>query len=192
MTRGALTTLSLAVYAVLTGAVLICVGLTGSALLQANDRLASIDTALTSVKGHADPLAYQVTQVNNSLVAIEQALSPLHSQADTLNGTLAQVQQTLTTADGTVKGVSSTAGTAESSLVPADQNLINTDHSVAHANPNVGTIQSQAAQALGILGPVESDLSTISALLTGTNGHLSSACHKSQNAPLTSSRTQCP
>lgn len=192
MTRGALTTLSLAAYAVLTAAVLICVGLTGSALLEANDRLATIDTALTSVKGHADPLTYEVTKVNDSLTAIEQSLSPLHSQADTLNGTLSQVQQTLTTADGTVKSVSTIAGTAETSLVPADSNLQATDHSVGHANPNVGTLVSQASEALGILGPVENDLSTISGLLAGTNGHLSSACHKTQNAPLTSSRTSCP
>lgn len=192
MTRGALTTMSLAVYAVLTAAVLICVGITGSALLSANDRLGTIDSALTSVKGHADPLTYEVTKINDSLTAIEQSLSPLHSQADTLNGTLSQVNGTLSQANGTVGSISSIAGTAESSLVPADQNLISTNHSVGHANPNVGTIQADAAEALGILGPVESDLSTISGLLTATNGHLSSACHKTQNAPLTSSRTQCP
>jgi hypothetical protein len=192
MTRGALTTLSLAAYAVLTAAVLICVGLTGSALLEANDRLASIDTALTSVKGHADPLAFQVTKVNDSLVAIEQSLAPLHSQADTLNGILGQVQQTLTTADGTVKDVNGKAGTAEGSLVPADQALAGTDKALIHANPNVGTISSEASQALGILTPVEGDLHAISGLLGTTNGHLSSACKKTQNAPLTNTRTACP
>jgi hypothetical protein len=56
MTRGALTTLSVAAFAVLTAAVLICVGLTGNALLSASDRLTGIDTALSSVRGHADPL----------------------------------------------------------------------------------------------------------------------------------------
>jgi hypothetical protein len=192
MTRGALTTLSLAVYLVLTGAVLICVGLTGNALLQANDRLGAIDGALTSVKGHADPLTDQVTRINASLTAIEQSLAPLHSQADTLNGTLSQVQQTLTGADGTVKSVNARAGTAEGSLGPADANLIATDRSARHANPNVGLLQGQADEVLGILGAVENDLSTISGLLIGTNGHLSSACHKTQNAPSTNSRTTCP
>jgi hypothetical protein len=190
MTRGALTTLSLAAYAVLTAAVLICVGLTGTALLSANDRLASIDTALTSVKGHADPLTFEVTKVNGSLTAIDQALSPLHSQADTLNGVLAQVQTTLTSADGTVKTVNGLAATAETSLVPADQNLASTDRSVGHANPNVGVIQGQAAQALGILSPVENDLATISGLLIGTNGHLSSSCKKIERLP--GATTACP
>ncbi len=192
MTRGALTTISLAAYAVLTAAVLICVGLTGSALLEANDRLAAIDTALTSVKGHADPLTFQVTKVNDSLTAIEQSLAPLHSQADTLNGILAQVQQTLTAADGTVKSVNGKATSAEGSLVPADQALASTDKALIHANPNVGLISSQASEALGILSPVENDLSTISGLLSKTNVHLNSACKKTENAPLTNSKTACP
>jgi hypothetical protein len=192
MTRGALTTLSLAVYAVLTAAVLICVGLTGSALLQANDRLAGIDTALSSVKGHADPLAFQVAKVNDTLTAVEQSLAPLHGQADTLNGILGSVEQTLTGADGTVKSVNGKATTAEGSLVPADRNLAGTDRALIHANPNVGHISSQASQALGILSPVENDLSTISGLLASTNGHLSSACHKTQNANVNGPKTACP
>ncbi|MGH7746096.1 MAG: DUF948 domain-containing protein, partial [Candidatus Dormibacteria bacterium] len=164
MIRGTLTTLSLAAYAVLAGAVIICVGLTGSALMQANDRIGAIDTALTSVKGHADPLTYQVTKVNDSLTAIEQSLAPLHSQADTLNGMLSQVQQTLGTANGTVGSVSGLAINAEGSLAPADQDLAATDVSLGqngHTDTNVGTITSQAAAALAILGPVQNDLSTI-------------------------------
>ena len=42
----------------------------------------------------------------------------------------------------------------------------------------------------------ENDLATISGLLISTNGHLSSACHKTENAntvvPLGGPKTACP
>ncbi len=179
MTRGAITTLSLAAYAVLTAAVLICVGLTGSALLEANDRLGAIDTALTSVKGHADPLTYQVTKVNDSLTAIEQSLSPLHSQADTLNGTLSQVQQTLSHRRRHGEERQRHRRHRRGQPGPGRPGPRRHRHSAGpRATPTSAPSASQATEALGILGPVENDLSTISGLLIGTNGHLSSACHK--------------
>jgi phage-related minor tail protein len=183
MTRGALTTLSVAVYLALTAAVLICVGVAGSELMSARDRLATVDDELRSVSGHADPLTYQVTKVNDSLVRIEQALSPIHSQADMLNGILGGVQQTLTSANGSANSINAAASAAEGSLRPADSALQTTNNSVLHATPGVGVISSQAAQALGILTPIQSDASTISGLLAATNQHLSSACQKTRNAP---------
>ena len=183
MTRGALTTLSVATYLALTAAVLICVGLAGGNLMSARDRLATVDDELRSVSGHADPLTYQVTKVNDSLVRIEQALSPIHSQADMLNGMLGGVQQTLSSANGSVSSINAAASAVEQSLRPADSALQATNGSVLHATPNVGAITGQAAQALGILTPVENDLRTISGLLSGTNRHLSSSCRKTQSVP---------
>jgi hypothetical protein len=178
MTRAMLTIMSVAVFVVLTGAILICLGLTGNALLQTNDRLAAIDTSLQSVKGHADPLTYQIGKVNSSLVSIEQSLQPLHRQADTLNDTLATIHQTLTGVDATVKSVDGHSVTAEGSLVPTARDLANTDKDFIHAASNVATVDGQAAQAVALLTPIEQDLSTISGLLTQTRDHLSSSCSK--------------
>jgi hypothetical protein len=132
-----------------------------------------------------------VTKVNESLVKIEQALQPLHSQADMLNGMLGGVQQTLTSANGSVSSINAHAAAAEGSLRPADSYLQSTNTSVAHANPNVGVIDSQAAQALGILTPIENDLRTISGLLGATNQHLASSCRKAQNLNLTGAKAAC-
>src|SRR5262249_42448803 len=123
MTRGMLTALSIGAFLVLTGAVLICVGLTGNALVTANDSLGSVDASLTSVAGNADPLTAQVHLANNSLTQIEQALNPIHGQADNLNGILTGVNTTLTQGDGRVKSILSKVGPIESNLVDADNKL---------------------------------------------------------------------
>lgn len=173
--------LSIIAYGVLTAAVLICVGLTGNALLQANDRLHDVDAALTSVGGHADPLTDQVAKVNTSLETIEKALNPLHGQADQLNGILAQVQQTLTDANGVVSSVNGHAAAVESHLRPADANLISTLRSVQHADPEAALGATQAAQVLALLNPIQDDLFVVKGDLAITLDHLISICNKLPN-----------
>lgn len=176
--RTVLSTLSLGAFGVLTAAVIICVGLTGGALVKANDSLGVVDTALTSVAGHADPLTYQVHLVNTSLTSIEQDLSPLHGQADTLNGSLATVNQTLTSADASVSSILGKANAIEPSLVDVDHQLATEAQEVGttRASARVGLLNDQVSSLAGILGPVQGDLGNIEGLLRTTNDHLTSSC----------------
>jgi hypothetical protein len=180
VTRAGLTTLSFAAFALLVGSVLVALGLTGNALVQTNGRLADIDGSLQSIKGHADPLAFQVGKINDSLASIEQSLQPLHGQADQLNGILGGVQQTLTSADGTLKSIQCHVTAAEADLVPAEKDLspTGTDGYFKHINPNVGDIQGKAVQAVTLLMSIESDLATIEGKLVQTRDHLVSSCDK--------------
>jgi len=164
---------------VLTAAVLIFVGLTGNALLSANDRLEVTDTALTSVRGHTDPLTFQVHTVNSRLVDIEAALQPLHGQADQLNPILSQVQATLAQADPTVKSVQQHAAAVETKLQHADKFAASVAASARAADPKVGIIQnSQVPQLNSLLGPIVGDLNAASSDLSKTHTSLAAACNK--------------
>lgn len=182
--RGILTALSLGAFGVLTAAVIIAVGLTGSALVNANDSLGVVDAELTSVSGHADPLTYQVHTVNTALTNIEADLHPLSGQADTLNGLLSGTNSSLTSTDGLVKDVLAKAGPIEASLQDADAKLglgptgEANEVGSARATARVNLLNGQVASLIAILTPVTSDLSTIEALLGQTNTHLASACNQ--------------
>ena len=183
MVRGPLTFLSIAVFLVLTGAVIYCVGFTGKALVEANDKLGVVDTELTSVGGHADPLTYQVQKVNSSLDSIQSALQPIHGQADTLNGILTGVNTTLTSADGTVKSINSLAGQIEPHLISSDKALGlepgGEAFEVGPANATKGVAFLAGAQldaAIAALTPAEQDLANVEGNLSQTNDHLKSAC----------------
>lgn len=182
MLRGSLAVVSIAAFGVLTGSVIYCVGLTGNALTEANDRLATVDSELTAVSGNADPLTAQVDKVNSSLTQIEQALHPLHGQADQLNGILAGASQTLTSADGTVKSILSKAGPIETSLADADTQLASEADEVGstRASARVLVLSGQATTLISLLTPIEADLHTIEALLGITNDHLASTCNHLQ------------
>jgi len=182
MTRGVLTALSIGIFLVLTGAVLICVGFTGNALVTANDSLGVVDHDLTSVAGNADPLTAQVHMANNSLTQIEQALNPIHGQADNLNGILTGVNATLTTADGRVKSINNQVGPIESHLVSSNNALGFGPTGEANqleaprATGRVTLLDNQVSNLISILTPVEGDLSNIEGNLKFTNDHLASAC----------------
>lgn len=179
MTRGILTAMSIVAFWVLTAAVLIFVGLTGNALLSANDRLETTDKDLTSVRGHTDPLTEQVHIVNNHLVDIESALQPIHGQADQLNPILIQVNQTLTEADPIVKSVEGHAANAEQHLVAADGHARTVAGNASQASGKVTTLQSSiVTQVLNLLVPIESDLSSASGSLSSTQVDLLQACNK--------------
>jgi hypothetical protein len=163
-------------------AVTTAVALTGIALNSANDSLGVVDSDLTSVSGHADPLTFQVHTVNNALDQIQAALAPLHGQADNLNGLLGGINQTLVAADGSVVSINSKAGTIESSLVDSDAKLNLSPTGEANevgptrATARAGLLVNQVQQLLGILVPVQSDLSGSSTQLANTNTHLRSIC----------------
>ena len=164
-------------------AVTTAVALTGIALNSANDSLGVVDTDLTSVSGHADPLTFQVHTVNNALDQIQAALAPLHGQADNLNGLLGGINQTLVAADGSVVSINSKAGPIESSLVDSDAKLSITSPTgeanevgPTRATARAGLLVNQVQQLLSILIPVQSDLSGSSTQLANTNTHLHSAC----------------
>lgn len=163
-------------------AVTTAVALTGIALNSANESLGTVDKDLTSVSGHADPLTFQVHTVNNALDQIQAALAPLHGQADNLNGLLGGINQTLVAADGSVVSINSKAGPIESSLVDSDAKLNLSPTGEANevgpsrATARAGLLVSQVQQLLGILVPVQSDLSGSSTLLSQTNTHLHSIC----------------
>lgn len=183
MVRGPLTILSIAVFLVLTGAVIYCVGFTGKALVEANDKLGVVDTELTSVGNHADPLTFQVQKVNSSLDSIQSALQPIHGQADTLNGILTGVNSTLTSADGTVKSINSLAGQIEPHLISSDTALgLGPTGEANEVGPSRATakVQLLAGQqldaAIAALTPAEQDLSNVEGNLSQTNDHLKSAC----------------
>ncbi|MBV8527932.1 MAG: hypothetical protein JOZ75_06425 [Candidatus Dormibacteraeota bacterium] len=163
-------------------AVTTAVALTGIALNSANDSLGTVDSDLTSVSGHADPLTFQVHTVNNALDQIQAALAPLHGQADNLNGLLGGINQTLVSADGSVVSINSKVGPIESSLVDSDAKLNLSPTGEANevgpsrATARAGLLVSQVQQLLGILVPVQSDLSGSSTQLANTNTHLHSVC----------------
>lgn len=163
-------------------AVTTAVALTGIALNSANDSLGVVDSDLTSVSGHADPLTFQVHTVNNALDQIQAALAPLHGQADTLNGLLGGINQTLVAADGSVVSINSKAGPIESSLVDSDAKLgLSPSGEAGEVGPSRATakvvlLQGQVSQLLSVLVPVQSDLSGSSSQLANTNTHLHSAC----------------
>ncbi|MFN2569649.1 MAG: hypothetical protein ABR564_08645 [Candidatus Dormibacteria bacterium] len=179
MTRGFLTAASIAAFWVLTAAVLIFVGLTGNALLSANDRLESTDQSLTSVRGHTDPLTFQVHTVNSRLVDIEAALQPLHGQADQLNPILSQVQATLTQADPKVTSVNNINNITESRLQDADRHARSVANNAAAAVPKVALLQTgQVPQLNSLLGPIVGDLNAASSALSSTSQSLLAACNK--------------
>ena len=163
-------------------AVTTAVALTGIALNSANDSLGVVDSDLTSVSGHADPLTFQVHTVNNALDQIQAALAPLHGQADNLNGLLGGINQTLVAADGSVVSINSKAGPIESSLVDSDAKLgLSPSGEAGEVGPSRATakvvlLQGQVSQLLSVLVPVQSDLSGSSSQLANTNTHLHSAC----------------
>ena len=165
-------------------AVTVAVALTGIALNSANESLGTVDSELTSVSSHADPLTFQVHTVNNSLVAIQAALAPLHGQADQVNGLLSGINQTLVSADGSVVDINSKAGPIESTLADSDAKLSITSPTgeanevgASRATGRVVLLQSQVNQLLAILVPVQSDLNGSSTFLAQTNQHLFSACN---------------
>lgn len=179
MTRGFLTAASLLAFWVLTASVLIFVGLTGNALLSANDRLGTVDQALTSVQGNTDPLTGRVHQVNGQLVDIEAALQPLHGQADQLNPILSQVQATLTQADPAVTSIETRAAAVESRLIDADAKARDVANNAAAADPKVGVIQHrQLDTLLGLLTPIHGDLVSSTNALVSTQKSLAAACNK--------------
>jgi len=180
VTRAGLTTLSFAAFALLVGSVLVALGLTGNSLVQTNGRLADIDNSLQSIKGHADPLTFQISKINDSLVTIEQVLQPVHAQADQLNGILGGVQKTLTSVDGSLKSINGHVTATEADLVPAEKDLSHTgtEGYLKHIAPNVADIQGKALQAVTLLRSIEGDLSTIEGLLIKTRDHLVSSCDK--------------
>ena len=163
-------------------AVTTAVALTGIALNSANDSLATVDSDLTSVSSHADPLTFQIHTVNNTLDQVQADLAPLHGQADTLNGMLGGINQTLVTADGSVVDINSKAGPIESSLTDSDAKLGLSPSGEAgevgasRATAKVVLLVGQVQQLLGILGPVQSDLAGSSTQLANTNTHLHSIC----------------
>jgi len=163
-------------------AVTTAVALTGIALNSANDSLGVVDSDLTSVSGHADPLTFQIHTVNNALDQIQAALAPLHGQADNLNGLLGGINQTLVAADGSVVDINSKAGPIESSLADSDAKLGLTPSGEAgevgpgRATAKATLLVSQVQQLLGILVPVQSDLAGSSTQLANTNTHLHSVC----------------
>ena len=163
-------------------AVTTAVALTGIALNSANDSLGVVDSDLTSVSGHADPLTFQVHTVNNALDQIQAALAPLHGQADNLNGLLGGINQTLVAADGSVVDINSKVGPIESSLTDSDAKLNLSPTGEANevgptrATARAGLLVNQVQQLLAILVPVQGDLSGSSNLLAQTNTHLHSIC----------------
>lgn len=163
-------------------AVTTAVALTGIALNSANESLGTVDKDLTSVSGHADPLTFQVHTVNNALDQIQAALAPIHGQADNLNGLLGGINQTLVAADGSVVSINSKVGPIESSLTDSDAKLNLSPTGEANevgpsrATARAGLLVNQVQQLLGILVPVQSDLSGSSTLLAQTNTHLHSIC----------------
>src|SRR5215472_7163319 len=177
-----LSALSVLLVLVAAVAVTTAVALTGIALNSANDSLGVVDSDLTSVSGHADPLTFQVHTVNNALDQIQAALAPLHGQADNLNGLLGGINQTLVAADGSVVDINSKAGPIESSLVDSDAKLNLSPTGEANevgptrATARAGLLVSQVQQLLGILVPVQSDLANSSTQLANTNTHLHSVC----------------
>ena len=165
-------------------AVTTAVALTGIALNSANDSLGTVDSDLTSVSSHADPLTFQIHTVNNTLDQIQADLAPLHGQADTLNGLLGGINQTLVTADGSVVSINGKAGPIESSLVDSDAKLSITSPTgeanevgSSRATGRVILLANQVNALLAILGPVQSDLSGSSSFLANTNTHLHSICN---------------
>ena len=179
-----LSALSVLLVLVAAVAVTTAVALTGIALNSANDSLGTVDSDLTSVSSHADPLTFQVHTVNNTLDQIQAALQPIHGQADNLNGLLGGINQTLVAADGSVVDINSRAGTIENSLVDSDAKLSITSPTgeanevgASRATARAGLLVNQVHQLLSILVPVQSDLSGSSTLLAQTNTHLFSACH---------------
>lgn len=164
-------------------AVTTAVALTGIALNSANESLGTVDKDLTSVSGHADPLTFQVHTVNNALDQIQAALAPIHGQADNLNGLLGGINQTLVAADGSVVSINSKVGPIESSLTDSDARLGLSPSGEAgevggggRATTRATLLVNQVQQLLGILVPVQSDLSGSSTLLAQTNTHLHSIC----------------
>ena len=163
-------------------AVTTAVALTGIALNSANDSLGTVDSDLTSVSGHADPLTFQIHTVNNALDQIQADLAPLHGQADNLNGLLGGINQTLVAADGSVVDINSKAGPIESSLTDSDAKLnLSPTGEANEVGPNratarAGLLVNQVQQLLAILVPVQGDLSGSSNLLAQTNTHLHSIC----------------
>ena len=163
-------------------AVTTAVALTGIALNSANDSLGVVDSDLTSVSSHADPLTFQIHTVNNALDQIQAALAPLHGQADTLNGLLGGINQTLVAADGSVVDINSKAGPIESSLIDSDAKLgLSPSGEAGEVGPSRATAKvvllvGQVQQLLSILGPVQSDLAGSSTQLANTNTHLHSVC----------------
>jgi len=178
-----LSALSVLLVLVAAVAVTTAVALTGIALNSANDSLGVVDSDLTSVSGHADPLTFQVHTVNNALDQIQAALAPLHGQADNLNGLLGGINQTLVAADGSVVSINSKVGPIESSLVDSDAKLGLSpsgeagEVGVNRATTRAGLLVNQVQQLLAILVPVQSDLSGSEGKLAQTNTHLNSACH---------------
>ena len=163
-------------------AVTMAVALTGIALNSANDSLGVVDSDLTSVSGHADPLTFQIHTVNNALDQIQAALAPLQGQADNLNGLLGGINQTLVAADGSVVDINSKAGPIENSLVDSDAKLgLSPSGEAGEVGPSratakVALLESQVSQLLSVLVPVQSDLSGSSTQLANTNTHLHSVC----------------
>lgn len=180
-TRG-LSALSVLLVLVAAVAVTTAVALTGVALNSANDSLGVVDSDLTSVSSHADPLTFQIHTVNNALVQIESSLAPLHGQADQINGLLGGINQTLVSADGSVVSINNKVGPIESTLADADARLnLGPTGEANEVGPNRGTakvilLNQQVAQLLPILQGAQSDLAGSEGLLSQTNTHLHSVC----------------
>jgi hypothetical protein len=178
-----LSALSVLLVLVAAVAVTTAVALTGIAINSANDSLGTVDSDLTSVSSHADPLTFQIHTVNNTLDQIQAALQPIHGQADNLNGLLGGINQTLVAADGSVVDINSRAGTIETSLVDSDAKLglgptgEANEVGPSRATARAGLLVTQVQKLLSILVPVQSDLSGSSTLLAQTNTHLFSSCH---------------
>ena len=177
-----LSAVSVLVLLIASVAVTTAVALTGIALNSANNSLGVVDSDLTSVSSHADPLTFQIHTVNNALDQIQSALAPLHGQADTLNGLLGGINQTLVAADGSVVDINSKAGPIESSLADSDAKLgLSPSGEAGEVGPSRATAKvvllvGQVQQLLSILAPVQSDLAGSSTQLANTNTHLHSVC----------------
>ena len=177
-----LSVVSVLVILVASVAVTAAVALTGIALNSANDSLGVVDSDLTSVSSHADPLTFQIHTVNSTLDQIQADLAPLHGQADTLNGLLGGINQTLISADASVVSINGKAGPIENSLMDSDAKLGMSPSGEAgevgasRATAKVVLLVGQVQQLLGILGPVQSDLAGSSTQLANTNTHLHSIC----------------